>query len=164
LAAGIADLDLPVLTIPDLFLTQKLGTPHIVPTVLGTPPGLRPLSSSPRVGPIQNVVPVTVPLALSEVREPPDAVPELMFDPDIFAPRRPSIPASYSSAVQSARRTPTPDLDSSSSTASDISDEVLDPPPAHTPRQINPKIVSGLSALSAILTCHDHIQALSKRM
>lgn len=150
LAAGIADLALPVLTIPDLFLTQKLGTPHIAPTVLGAPPGLGPLYSSPRVGPTQSTVPVAVPLVLSEVLEPPDSIPELMVEPDIFAPRRPSIPSSYSSAVQSSIRTPTPDLDSSSSTASDTSDEVLDHPPAPTPRQINPKIVSGPSPLSAM--------------
>jgi hypothetical protein len=151
LAAGIADLDLPVLTIPDLFLTQKLGTLHVAPTISSAPQV--PLTSSPLVGPVQSTAPVAVPLVLSENEEAPCTIPELMVELDIFAPRRLSIPSSYSSAVRSAqKRVPTPDLDSSSSTASDTSDEVVldQHAPTFRPRRINPNIVSRLSPLSAI--------------
>ena len=143
LAAGIADLDLPVLTIPDLFLTQKLGAPH-APTISCGPP-----TSSPRAGPVQNTPPIALPLVLSENEETsPSAIPELMVEPDIFAPRR--LSSSHSSAGRSVQnRAPTPDLDSSSSTASDTSDEGLyqHPAPTFRPRHINPKIVSRLSPL-----------------
>ena len=145
LAAGIADLDLPVITISDLFLAEKLGTPHGAPTTPSAPPGLA-LTSSPRIGPIPNTAPVVVPLTLSEDNEAPCAIPELMVEPDVFAPRR--LSSSYSSAVRSfQKRAPTPDLDSSSSTGSDTSDEVPDhqhPAPTSRLRHINPKIVGGL--------------------
>jgi hypothetical protein len=135
-----------VLSIPDLFLTQKLGAPHVPQTVSGGP-----LTSSPRSGPVQNTAPVAIPLVLSENEEAPCAIPELMVEPDIFAPRR--LSSSYSSAVRSIRnRAQTPDLDSSSSTASDTSDEVTyqHSIPTFRSRHINPNIVSRLSPLSII--------------
>jgi len=133
LAAGMADLDLPVLTIPDLFLTQKLGLPHTAQIISGAPPGL---------GLFQSTAPVAAPLVLSRDGEAPRAIPELTIECDIFTARRPS---SYSSVVRSTqKRAPTPELDSNSSSASDTSDEVLDHhhAPTFKPRHINPKIVS----------------------
>lgn len=145
MAAGIADLELPVLTIPDLFLTQKLGAPHTTPNI---PPGLGFATNSPRVGPVQNAAPVSVSLVLSEQDQGPGAASEPTVEPEFITPRRPSIPPSYSSAVQLAqKRPPTPDLDSSGSTISDTSDDsnTFDHRPTPTStrsRHVNPNIVS----------------------
>lgn len=142
LATGIADLDLPVLTVPDLFLSQKLGATRVTPTVSAAPLGLGPTSSY-HVGPVQSAVPVAIPLVLSENEETPCTIPELMVEFDIFSQRHLPIPFTGSSAVRTTqKRPPTPDLDSGSSTASDTTDEVLDQPPVPTfrPRHINPKI------------------------
>ncbi|KAF9469028.1 hypothetical protein BDZ94DRAFT_1304168 [Collybia nuda] len=148
IAAGIADLELPVLTIPNLFLAQKLGTPPNVSLGFGF------TTTSPRVGPIQNTGPVSVPLVLSEKDQGPGAVSEPTVEPEFTTtPPRPPILPSYSSAVQSAqKRPPTPDLDSSGSTVSDTSDDIFDHRPTPTStrsRYVNPKIVS-IDAVAAI--------------
>lgn len=152
MAAGIADLDLPVLTIPNLFLTQKLTTAPSYPVqnIQNGPPGLGAVSPSPRIGPTPCSVPVSTTLILPELVDHglASAIPEPTAEPEVIAPRRPSIPPSYSSAVQVNRRVSTPDLDSSGSTsdASDDTSEHLTPPASpptfSRPRHVNPNIVS----------------------
>ncbi|KAF5388138.1 hypothetical protein D9615_000264 [Tricholomella constricta] len=140
MAAGIADLELPVLTISDLFLTQKLVTLHSAPVALAGQIGHN--NSSPRVGPTQCTASVPT-LALSELDQAPISTPEPTAEVGkCIPPRRPSIPSSYSSAVQFAqKRASTPDLDSGSST-SEASDDL---PERTTPtfrgsRHVNPNI------------------------
>ncbi|RDB22629.1 hypothetical protein Hypma_010355 [Hypsizygus marmoreus] len=142
MAAGIADLDLPVLTIPDLFLTQKLGTTQPAAQIItSAPPGY----SSPPVGPIQCSAPVSTPLVLPPLDQSSSATPpptvELQSPPTT---RRSSIPTTYSSAVQILqKRVPTPELDFNNSSASETSDDIPEPPSAPTftrSRHVNPNI------------------------
>ncbi|GLB33667.1 putative zinc finger protein [Lyophyllum shimeji] len=142
MAAGIADLELPLLTIPDLFFTQKLVTPSPAQIALSGQVGH--INSSPRVGPAAFPASVPTPLALPALDQTPGANPDPPVERENpVVPRRPSNPPTYSSAVQSTqKRVPTPDLDSSSTTSSDASD---DPPERPAPtftraRHVNPNI------------------------
>ncbi|KAG5636433.1 hypothetical protein H0H81_008108, partial [Sphagnurus paluster] len=131
MATGIADLELPVLNIPDLFLTQKLVTPVSI-ALIGK------ITRSPQTVLPQCSEPSPTPPALPEIDGGRDATPELLVGVGSTPPRRPCIPNSYSSAVQFVQRQPsTPDLDSSGSTTSEGSDDI--PAPKGT-RHVNPNI------------------------
>ncbi|KAF8076247.1 hypothetical protein FPV67DRAFT_405557 [Lyophyllum atratum] len=142
MAAGIADLELPVLTIPELFLTQKLVISHPSQVTLTGQTGH--INSSPRVGPAPCPPSVPMPLGLPELDQGPGTTPEPTIQAEVsILPRRPSIPSSYSSAVQHAqKRVPTPDLDSSGSTTSEASDDLPErPAPTFArSRHVNPNI------------------------
>ncbi|KAG6854998.1 hypothetical protein C0991_005927 [Blastosporella zonata] len=134
MAAGIVDLELPVLTIPDLFLERKLVIPpQVAHAVL--------VRSPPRVSSLEVQTTVSTP-ALPELDQDsgaPGAVPEAAAESETLQ-RRLSFPPSYSLAVQ--KRVPTPDLDSSDSTTSEASD---DPPERSIPtfrgsRHVNPNV------------------------
>jgi len=160
-AAGIEELGLPSMTIPQLFIADKLVTSH------APLPGLKPArsrSGSFVDGPPQ-VPRATTPLPPSSLQSsckfldnsPPSVSSELGLDlesdPLPFAPEtimtysRPSAPPSYKSALQAVqmvhKRASTPELDTSSSSSSDTSDEPLDPrasPPLTRSKHINPNI------------------------
>ncbi|KAF8239047.1 hypothetical protein L208DRAFT_1429576 [Tricholoma matsutake] len=115
IAAGIAELELPVLTIRDLFLKEKLG---IAPSDPIVPPGLGSLATSSRVRPTQTTVAVPGP----DDNEKPDTRSGLVTESDI--PQQ--YPSSYSSAAYTGqKRYPIRDRDSISSTGTDNSDEVI---------------------------------------
>ena len=135
MAAGIAELELPVLVIPDLFLTQKLCAVLNNPIVSGGSPTLGSLPPFSR-GFVQN----TPAVISSENDESPDTiVPDSVAQPDISALRHPSTPITYSSVVQSGqKRTPIPDTEPNN-TGSNNKDEA---PDRHVMRHINPDIVS----------------------
>jgi hypothetical protein len=146
MAAGIAELELPILTIPDLFMAQKLVIPSAIPSAL---PCLE--WRTPPLGPTH--VPSTTP-----------SVPEIpgrcvgaksVTDPEPPAPK-PSAgqPASYSSALQVLpKRVRTPELDTSeSSVSSDDSDELPFPrtfPTFSRSRHVNPNIVESRVSILA---------------
>ena len=133
IATGIAELELPTLAIPELFLTQKLG----MALDSGVPPGLG--SPSFRARPTPTTAPAGRPLVHSQYDERPDT----RSEPDIFVQQHPS---SYSSAVNtSQKRALMPDMASTSSTGSDNNDEVFNgytSPLFNGSRRINPNIVS----------------------
>lgn len=94
MAAGIAELDLPVISIPDLFIPQKLVE-----------------SASPRL-----------PSYSSATKVPPSSVKETNKQQAPANPQIISAPASYSAiAANPYKREPTPELDSSEGSASDES-------------------------------------------
>ncbi|KAF9057720.1 hypothetical protein BJ165DRAFT_69378 [Panaeolus papilionaceus] len=139
MAAGINELELPSFTIPDLFLSQKLGT--------GNPPSPRisaalaastPILGSPRV-----MDDGTLPQkqASGAVDQDFEALPFANAETDMATRERRST-ISYSSALQkSIKRLSTPELDSGSS-----SDEIESIPSrrssvgSSTGRRINPNI------------------------
>jgi hypothetical protein len=130
IAAGIAELELPVLTIPELFLTEKLSTP---PSDLSVPPGLGPSSPSIRARMIQTTTQNDEKLATRSW---------LVDGPDTLGHQPPS---SYSSAVNTGqKRAPMPDVDSTSSHETDNSDEGLNyySTTFNGTKRINPNIVS----------------------
>ncbi|KAJ3793753.1 hypothetical protein GGU11DRAFT_375549 [Lentinula aff. detonsa] len=127
MASGIAEMDFPVLTIPDLFITQKLGVTEIV---------------TPRLASYSGVTKVLPP-----VGEPNETtkIPEIL--------QNASLPTSYSTiAAISYKREPTPELDSSEWATSSESDYDDDLPheavvaamasnsPSISSRYINPNI------------------------
>jgi len=151
MAAGIADLDLPVLAVPDLFLTQKLITPS--PAQIALSSQSRHINSSPRIGPAPCPASVPTPLALPALDQSPGATPDLAVEAESSVlPRRPSIPSSYSSAVLSRKRVSTPDVDSSGSTTSEASDDLPErsAPTFTRSKHVNPSIVS-LMLLQCVL-------------
>ncbi|KAG5648677.1 hypothetical protein DXG03_000023 [Asterophora parasitica] len=122
MAAGIADLELPVLTIPELFLPQKLVVPPQAAQVAFVSKAAR-ANSTPRIAPTCPES-LPTPIALLEIDQGPAALPEQTAKTVGTPPPRPSIPASYSSALQFApKRPPTPELDNGS-TASEASDDL----------------------------------------
>lgn len=135
-ATGIAELDLPALTIPELFLTQKLG----MTSDSSTPPGLG--SPSWRVRPTQTA-PAVRPSVHGQNDEIQDTRSVLGAEPDIFSQQHPS---SYSSAVNmSHKRVLVPDIAPTNSTGSDDNDEELNGHTLHPfngSRRINPNLVS----------------------
>lgn len=163
-AVGIDELGLPSMTIPQLFISDKLGISHTASL-----PALR--HSRSRSGSFAEAVPQgsrsTTPLPPSSlqasctyiedavVSAPPGQILDSESDPLPFAPEaimvaRPTAPPSYKSALQalqtSQSRANTPELDAAdSSSSSDTSDEPpTDPrasPPLTRPRHINPNIV-----------------------
>lgn len=177
-AVGIEELGLPAMTIPQLFLTEKLVTSQ------GSLPGLRHGRS--RSGSFADSTPqvprASTPLPPSSLQssctyiedEPLTATPaqvlEFELDPLPFASTetvaaiaRPPAPPSYKSAlqaVQMARSRPnTPELDAAGSSASsDTSDEALTDhrasPPLTRSRHINPNLVewTGILLNISILT------------
>ncbi|KAJ8463519.1 hypothetical protein ONZ45_g17556 [Pleurotus djamor] len=200
MAAGIAELDLPSLRCPDLFLSQKLGS-HTNAASPPVPPPAPPMSSSPspqqtlilpstpNVRPVEELsgalerleaspspAPATLAFKKLERRDscalagfehleanvidPPPTGPEpsqtVIGSPvsvhmeiaSVSTPtpepepvKRPAIhPPSYSSAVLSPRRPPTPELDScGSSAASDVSDDHPSPR-LSSARHVNPNV------------------------
>lgn len=148
MAAGIADLDLPVLTIPELFSTKKLvvtSPTSSATNIVNDPPGLT--RTSPRVPPASPLVHASMPLITSELGRDPSALAKLEVVAEALPGRRPSITTSYSSIVQCGqRRLPTPELDYNGSTTSDdeASDLYTTPVPTRS-KPINPRIVSDSS-------------------
>ncbi|KAG5340991.1 hypothetical protein C0989_012365 [Termitomyces sp. Mn162] len=141
MAAGIVDLELPVLTIPELFLEKKL-------VILSHPPQMvlnqvAPAKSS-RTGSVECPVSMSTPLGSSEQDQGASAAPEHTMETERSDPtRRLSMPSTYSSAVQvTQKRVPTPDLDSSGSTTSEASDDLLELPipTFRGSRHVNPNI------------------------
>ncbi|PPQ77359.1 hypothetical protein CVT25_010941 [Psilocybe cyanescens] len=147
MAAGMNELELPSFTIPDLFISQKLGMPtppsHInsipvhmpttVPTPAVPPPVERPKSHRP---------------SLSIIQQGFDALPFASIEPEDPCRKQPPQPPSYSSAVQTLpKRAATPELDSSGSTTCDESEHGSPNIPQISltnsrSRRINPNIVS----------------------
>ncbi len=159
MAAGISDLDLPTLTIPDLFMKQKLGAPS-APTgasrrrgssfAARPPPPSPPPPESTPLGPktpgLETMASNPVGAAVSE--------------PEPIVVKRPAFsPPTYSFAVKSDRRSCTPDLDASRSSASsdsgDSDDLSLDSimsqsftSHSSSSRRIDPNLVSSSSIYS----------------
>ncbi|KAG6817200.1 hypothetical protein H0H87_011558 [Tephrocybe sp. NHM501043] len=141
MAAGIVDFELPVLTIPDLFLERKI----IIPAQVVLTAQAAPAKSSPRAGSSEGSTTLPTPQTLPEFDQnsgAPDAAPEPTVESDALPQRRLSFPPSYSSAVQ--RRVPIPDLDSSGSTTSEASDDLPERPipTSRGSRHVNPNIES----------------------
>ncbi|KAH9482826.1 hypothetical protein JR316_0004926 [Psilocybe cubensis] len=118
MAAGINELELPSFSIPDLFISQKLGMPappsHInsipvptlatVPTPVVLPPVERPKGHRP---------------SLSNIRQCFDALPFASIEPEDSSRKQSSQPPSYSSALQTVpKRAATPELDPSGNSSS----------------------------------------------
>ncbi|KAF9055081.1 hypothetical protein BDZ89DRAFT_1106957 [Hymenopellis radicata] len=118
MAAGISDLDLPTLTIPDLFMTQKLGAPSAptgAPRRRGSSFAARPLPPSPPPPESTPLGPKTPGLE-TMASNPVGAV---VSEPEPIVVKRPAfLPPTYSFAVKNDRRSCTPDLDASRSSAS----------------------------------------------
>ncbi|KAF9483963.1 hypothetical protein BDN70DRAFT_873099 [Pholiota conissans] len=144
MAAGINDLDLPTITIPDLFLPQKLVP---VGGSFSNPSTTAPLARSI---PTQIVTPqvhdVTFSAIKTPVQEAFEALPFASVDTEPVPSSLKTLP-SYSSAVQTItqKRAITPELDSSGSTSS--SDGTDDSLPVIRPsltnaksRRVNPNI------------------------
>jgi len=130
-ATGIGELDLPALTIPELFLSQKLG----IPSDPGVPPGLG--SPSWRVRPTQITAPA-VKSFYGQNNEIQDTRSVLVAEPDVVAQQHPS---SYSSAVNMSHKRV--DTTSTNSTGSDNNDEELNGYTPHSfngSRRINPNL------------------------
>lgn len=139
MAAGIEELGLPNMSVPDLFMPQKI----VSAASLLAPPGLGS-TDAPQPFDISHVScapPVPPGLGLS----PP---PALQLTNALSAVSRPSLAPSYSSAVKTTQatqaRVSTPELDNGSSASSDSSDG---PPsnPRYSPtftrqKYINPNI------------------------
>ncbi|KAG6903385.1 hypothetical protein C0995_013138 [Termitomyces sp. Mi166 len=136
MAAGIIDLELPVLTIPELFLEKKLVVP--------THPSQAAAAKSSRTGSVECPTSIFTELGFSEHNQGSGATPEHTMETESPAPpRRFFTPSSYSSAVQvTQKRVPTPDLDSSGSTTSEVSDDLPEPsiPTFKGSRHVNPNI------------------------
>jgi hypothetical protein len=159
-AAGIEELGLPSMNIPQLFIPDKLSTSH------APLPGVK--QSRSRSGSFVDALPpasrAPTPLPPSSLQSsciyiddsPPsvsDLGLDLELDPLPFAPEkiitcsRPPAPPSYKSALQMVqmvqKRPSTPELDASS-TSSDTSDEPLTDPRASPPltrsKHVNPNI------------------------
>ncbi|KAF9076001.1 hypothetical protein BDP27DRAFT_1211668, partial [Rhodocollybia butyracea] len=130
MASGIAELDLPSLTIPDLFVPQKLG---VTETAAPRLPSYSSATKVPAVG------------VLKEANKLPPIAEPTLTNP---APTNPPH-ASYSAVIASPyKREPTPELDSSEGSASGESDYLDDLPHdavvaamASSGRYINPNIV-----------------------
>ena len=145
MAVGIAELELPIMTIPDLFMTQKLVTPSVISSTIGSPPGLawRAPPSQP-LGPTH--VPSTPPSAPAippGIGQYVDAKSTVDSEPSVPKPLAPT----YSSALQvPPKRVPTPELDPSGSSASSDDSDGPSFNPRASPtfsrsRHINPNIV-----------------------
>jgi hypothetical protein len=173
-ATGIDELGLPSMTIPQLFIPDKLNTSH------GPLSSLKPVRSrSASVADSFPQVPRTItPLPSSSLQSsctlvedlqstiPLRSSPEQELDPLPFATEtvtivaRPTAPQSYKSALQAVHhvqsRASTPELDAAGSSASsDTSDEPLtdhrgSPSPLRA-RHVNPNIVEcSLPAISTL--------------
>lgn len=168
-AAGIEDLGLPSMSIPQLFLADKLVTSH------GSHPGLK--SGRSRSGSFADNIPhasrASTPLPPSSLQSSctyiedtpltstPAQILDVEADPLPFAAEpvviaaRPSAPPSYKSALQAVQlvqsRPSTPELDAAGSSASsDTSEEALTDrasSPLTRSRHINPNIVEYISHL-----------------
>ncbi|KAG6832931.1 hypothetical protein H0H92_004815 [Tricholoma furcatifolium] len=140
MAAGIVDLELPVLTIPELFVEKKLVIPmqpmqHALigpampskPSHIGSVESSTSLPSSVVLSGLQGSCGASTPEPIPVVANPL---------------RRSSLPSSYSSAVQmTQKRIPTPDLDFSDSTPSEASDDSFEPTSTFRgSRHVNPNI------------------------
>jgi hypothetical protein len=136
-AAGIAELDLPALNIPELFLTQKISL-GLLPSDQGVLPGLGHVSPPLRPRSIQ----ATTHAVGLQNDEKPDTRTGLADGPDASTYHPPS---SYSSAVNTGQKRPSMlDMDSASSHGTDDSDEVHNyyTTKFNGTRRINPNIVS----------------------
>lgn len=164
-AVGIEELGLPTMTVPQLFLADKLVTSH------NSLPGMRHGRS--RSGSFADILPhssrASTPLPPSSLQSSCTVIEDALLtsapgeildsEPDplpfatetITAAARPAPPPSYKSALQAVQlirdRPNTPELDpAGSSASSDTSDEALTDPRASPPltksRYINPNIVS----------------------
>lgn len=141
MAAGVSELELPAITIPGLFLTQKLGSgPTNISSVpvaaLGVPPAA-----------VQTPPLASVPVLPPGLVQGPSAASTVTSAASIKT--LPSAPSTYSSAAQAcAKRPPTPDLDSSSDVSSDDSNDDLPffrtqpTPTLSRSRHVNPNTVS----------------------
>ncbi|KAG6880451.1 hypothetical protein C0992_000053 [Termitomyces sp. T32_za158] len=136
MATGIVDLELPILTIPELFLERKLIIPPPLPQAALDP--VAPAKTL-RIGSVECQMSLSAELDSSQQHQ------ETLETENPAPPRQFSMPSSYSSVVQVAqKRVTTPDLDSSGSTTSDASDDLpeLPIPTFKGSRHINPSIVS----------------------
>ncbi|KAG6878106.1 hypothetical protein C0993_012110 [Termitomyces sp. T159_Od127] len=149
MAAGISDLELPVLTIPELFLERKLVIPS--QAALGGP--VVPVKTL-RVGSVERPASPPAELDMPEQHQGSGTTPEQTLETENPAPpRRLSMPSSYSSVVQvTQKRVTTPDLDSSGSTTSEASDDLpeLPIPTFRGSRHVNPTIVSLMVPFEAL--------------
>ena len=156
MAVGINELGLPSFDIPDLFIPQKLlALPQTQAQVNSTPVippvSLPPSPPSPPPGPAVNLErSVAHRASISIIQQAFDALPFATAELEEMTRKRVSAAPSYSSAVQMPaprKRVPTPDLDSSASTASsDESDDALSTTPLVSltnsrSRRVNPNIV-----------------------
>lgn len=151
MATGIVDLDLPVLTIPELFLERKLIIPSHSPQAALGP--VIPAKTS-RTGCVESPASLPAGLDYPEQSQGSGATPEHTLETENpTPPRRLSMPSSYSSVVQvTQKRVPTPDLDSSESTTSEASDDLpeLPIPTFRGSRHVNPTIVSLMVSFEAL--------------
>ncbi|KAJ3517567.1 hypothetical protein NLJ89_g428 [Agrocybe chaxingu] len=155
MAVGINELNLPSLSVPELFIPQKLAV---------NPPPTQTIHSSP----LPTATQLSPPQVLLDAHmcKPTTSITQQAFEalpfatvepPEMPTPKEHPLRFSYSSAVQRPPRRPdTPELDSSgSTTSSDDSDESVPmsrPPVTSTkPRRVNPNIVS-VSLLRKALT------------
>jgi hypothetical protein len=99
IAAGIAELDLPSLTIPELFQVQKIGTQPGGPNTSGGSPTL-----SPRKGPFQSTALTSGPAAFLQDDERSDNGYGLTVEPETYAHQSPSTSITYASTVLTGQR------------------------------------------------------------
>lgn len=156
MAAGISDLDLPSFSIPDLFMSQKLG-PSAPPSLSKSRRSssvVRP-SSLPTLPPSPPLEPVHMPAATRTPSPERQKVAASADCPEPIVVKRPapSSPQTYSFALKTtktvqSRRPPTPELEAGGSSSSEESDDLDTIVSASftalrsTPRQVDSSMVS----------------------
>ncbi|PBK69703.1 hypothetical protein ARMSODRAFT_1018456 [Armillaria solidipes] len=142
MAAGISELDLPTLTIPELFMPQKLGQP-----LSSVPPGLATVRRSSFVIPRPAMPPSITSDTPAAVQKPmapdPNGPSSAVPDQEPISVQRPSLPLpSYAFAISNERRSETPDLDSGSDDSDDSDDLSVEAfvSSSFTSRHIDPHI------------------------
>jgi hypothetical protein len=143
MAAGIDELALPSITVPDLFRLHKIVTTSGPPIGYGPFQGMT-LGSSPQFSTSHPTSPTPTPA------NPLGSGNPLRNAKATNTGRRGSLPSSYSSVLQTApvvdARSLTPELDSDTSSSSDISDGPptigsRSPSPTTRMKHVNPNIV-----------------------
>lgn len=137
IAAGIAELELPSFTIPELFQVQKIGTQLGGSSTSGGSPTL-----SPRKGTLQGTAPANGPSFLSQDDENPDNGSGPMVEPEIFAHQSPST-ITYASTVLTGQKRASMDSNNSNHISA-----------SGGTRHLNPNLVSS-DYSSAILIWFD---------
>ncbi|EAU84926.2 hypothetical protein CC1G_00445 [Coprinopsis cinerea okayama7 len=142
IAAGISELDLPVLAVPDLFISEKLGTTNPLANLSvattakehGTLPSNEPITPSRAYGHQPRGSYEASSFTLAELEE-------TSTKPQLAA----GVTSTYSSILRTSTRRapPTPELESGGSTSSDADEITTDPrvsPKLFNARRFNPKL------------------------